>query len=86
MSEAHSSNCPSGLYAVVAIGVAPLPQRHSFPVDKIQITPLLPSRVIAGALNGTVANAKTMISEVCGKEHEVVGMSVITGRRCDRSA
>ncbi|CAM9321014.1 unnamed protein product, partial [Laminaria digitata] len=39
----------------------------------------LPSRVLAGALNGIIANAKTMISEVCGKAHEVVGMSFITG-------
>lgn len=39
----------------------------------------LASRVLAGALNGIIANAKTMISEVCGKEHEVVGMSLITG-------
>ena len=39
----------------------------------------LASRVLTGALNGILANAKTMISEVCGKEHEVVGMSLITG-------
>lgn len=37
------------------------------------------SRVLTGALNGMIANSKTMISEVCGKEHEVVGMSFVTG-------
>ena len=43
-------------------------------------TPLFrASRVLAGAMNGIVGNAKTMISEVCGKAHEVVGMSFVTG-------
>ena len=30
-------------------------------------------------MNGLMSVSKTMISEVCGREHEVVGMSVITG-------
>lgn len=30
-------------------------------------------------MNGLIAIAKTMIPEVCGKEHEVVGMSFVTG-------
>ncbi len=30
-------------------------------------------------MNGIVAVGKCMISEVCGKEHEAVGMSFITG-------
>lgn len=38
-----------------------------------------PSRFFAGALNGIAANIKTMISEICGSEHEVVGMSLVTG-------
>ena len=38
-----------------------------------------PTRFLLGALNGLVATAKTMISEVCGSEHEVVGMSFVTG-------
>lgn len=37
------------------------------------------SRFLLGALNGLVTTAKTMISEVCGSEHEVVGMSFVTG-------
>ncbi|CAN0223141.1 unnamed protein product [Pylaiella littoralis] len=36
-------------------------------------------RFMLGAMNGLVAIAKCMISEVCGKEHEVVGMSFVTG-------
>ncbi|CAM9131751.1 unnamed protein product, partial [Laminaria digitata] len=36
-------------------------------------------RFLAGALNGIMGNAKTMICEVCGSEHEVVGMSFVTG-------
>lgn len=35
-------------------------------------------RLLAGALNGIVGTSKTMISEICGKEHEVVGMSFVT--------
>lgn len=38
-----------------------------------------PSRFLLGALNGLVGTAKTMISEVCGSEHELVGMSFVTG-------
>lgn len=30
-------------------------------------------------MNGLVAIAKCLISEVCGKEHEVVGMGFVTG-------
>ena len=30
-------------------------------------------------MNGLIAIAKTMISEVCVREHEVVGMSFVTG-------
>ncbi|CAN0350684.1 unnamed protein product, partial [Scytosiphon promiscuus] len=40
----------------------------------------LASRFLLGALNGLVAIAKCLISEVCGKEHEVVGMGFVTGR------
>ena len=36
-------------------------------------------RFLLGAMNGLVATSKTMISEVCTKTHEVVGMGAITG-------
>jgi len=36
-------------------------------------------RFLLGASNGLVGISKTMISEVCGPEHEVVGMSFILG-------
>ncbi|CAN0142038.1 unnamed protein product [Ascophyllum nodosum] len=35
-------------------------------------------RFLLGAMNGLVATSKTMISEVCTKTHEVVGMGAIT--------
>lgn len=38
-------------------------------------------RFLLGALNGLVAIGKCLISEVCGKEHETVGMSFVTGER-----
>lgn len=38
----------------------------------------LPRRFLLGALNGVSAVCKTMVSEVCGKQHEVVGMGVTT--------
>lgn len=34
-------------------------------------------RFLPGLLNGTIAASKTLVSEVCGKEHEVVGMGVV---------
>lgn len=37
-----------------------------------------------GAFNGIVATSKTMISEVCSSEHEVVGMSFVTGMQARR--
>lgn len=30
-----------------------------------------------------VAASKTLVSEVCGKEHETVGMGVVTSESCD---
>eukprot|EP00752_Nemacystus_decipiens_P011400 g10125.t2 len=35
-------------------------------------------RFLLGAMNGLIAIGKCMISEVCGKEHETVGMSFVT--------
>lgn len=36
-------------------------------------------RFVAGALAGQSVAGKSLISDVCGEEHEVVGMSVLTG-------
>lgn len=36
------------------------------------------SRFLLGLLNGMVPLWPTLVSEVCGKEHEVVGMGVMT--------
>lgn len=54
--------------------------RHARP----QILPLPPppARLLLGLLNGMVAASKTLVSEVCGKEHETVGMGVVTGESC----
>ncbi|CAM9181363.1 unnamed protein product [Choristocarpus tenellus] len=38
----------------------------------------LACRFLLGAMNGIVGISKTMISEICGKEHEVDGMGFIT--------
>lgn len=38
-------------------------------------------RFLLGAMNGLIAIGKCMISEVCGKEHETVGMSFVTGEQ-----
>lgn len=38
-------------------------------------------RFLLGAMNGLVAISKCMISEICGKEHETVGMSFVTGEQ-----
>ena len=35
-------------------------------------------RFLLGLLNGMVAASKTLVSDVCGKEHETVGMGVVT--------
>eukprot|EP00903_Cladosiphon_okamuranus_P009002 g8611.t1 len=35
-------------------------------------------RFLLGAMNGLIAVGKCLISEVCGKEHETVGMSFVT--------
>lgn len=35
-------------------------------------------RFLIGLLNATMAISTAMVSEVCGKEHEVVGMGVLT--------
>ena len=51
----------------------------SLPGVNLQTPSFRVSRVLTGAMNGIVGNAKTMISEVCGKAHEVVGMSFVTG-------
>lgn len=32
-------------------------------------------------MNGLIAIGKCMISEICGKEHETVGMSFVTGEQ-----
>lgn len=37
------------------------------------------SRFLTGAMSGIVGTARTMISEVCGSEHEAVGMSFFAG-------
>ena len=36
-------------------------------------------RFLLGLFNGTTAASRTLVSEVCGKEHEVVGMGVLSG-------
>ncbi|CAN0113599.1 unnamed protein product [Ectocarpus sp. 12 AP-2014] len=36
-------------------------------------------RFFLGASNGLVANSNTMISEICGREHEVLGMTLGSG-------
>lgn len=36
------------------------------------------SRFLLGLLNGLIPLWPTLVSEVCGKEHEVLGMSLIT--------
>ena len=46
---------------------------------KPKVPSLVPSRFFLGALNGLMATTTTMISEVCGSEHEVVGMSFVIG-------
>lgn len=38
----------------------------------------LHSRFLLGLLNGMMAASKTLVSEVCGKEHEATGMNVVT--------
>ena len=35
-------------------------------------------RFLLGLLNAMVSASKTLVSEVCGKEHETVGMGVVT--------
>ena len=60
-------------------GIMPLLLHSPLPVDTVNTPLLRPSRFLTGALTGILANAKTMISEVCGSEHEVVGMSFVTG-------
>lgn len=37
------------------------------------------SRFLLGVTNGLLGISKTVISEVCGKEHEMVGMASILG-------
>lgn len=36
------------------------------------------SRFLLGLLNGMMAASKTLVPEVCGKEHQTVGMGVVT--------
>eukprot|EP00904_Undaria_pinnatifida_P000576 jgi/Undpi1/10519/HiC_scaffold_29.g12969.m1 len=36
------------------------------------------SRFLLGLLNGMMVASKTLVSDVCGKEHETVGMGVVT--------
>lgn len=45
------------------------------------ITTVQKIRFLLGAMNGLIAIGKCMISEVCGKEHETVGMSFVTGEQ-----
>lgn len=59
---------------------------HRVPVrvpDQISVVASFPliTRFMLGLMNGLIAVAKTLISEVCGKEHEVVGMTFVTGDR-----
>ena len=35
-------------------------------------------RFLLGLLNGMMVASKTLVSDVCGKEHETVGMGVVT--------
>ena len=35
-------------------------------------------RFLLGAFNGTLAVSKALISDICGKEHEIIGMSVVS--------
>ncbi|CAM9564568.1 unnamed protein product [Ectocarpus sp. 6 AP-2014] len=39
----------------------------------------LTCRFLLGAMNGLIAISKCMISEICGKQHETVGMGYVTG-------
>ncbi|CAM9581917.1 unnamed protein product [Ectocarpus sp. 12 AP-2014] len=39
----------------------------------------LTCRFLLGAMNGLIAITKCMISEICGKQHEKVGMGYVTG-------
>ncbi|CAB1117720.1 unnamed protein product [Ectocarpus sp. CCAP 1310/34] len=39
----------------------------------------LTCRFLLGAMNGLIAISKCMISEICGKQHEKVGMGYVTG-------
>lgn len=43
-------------------------------------------RFIAGAFTGQSVAGKSLVSEVCGEEHEVVGMSILASEwgKCDR--
>eukprot|EP00904_Undaria_pinnatifida_P010120 jgi/Undpi1/6238/HiC_scaffold_20.g08722.m1 len=36
-------------------------------------------RFVLGLLNGTLVAGRTIVSDVCGKEHDTVGMGVVTG-------
>ena len=37
-------------------------------------------RFLLGLLNGMMVASKTLVSDVCGKEHETVGMGVVTSK------
>ena len=39
----------------------------------------LPPRFLLGLSNGTIVAAKTLVSEVCPKEHQAVGMGFVMG-------
>ena len=41
------------------------------------------ARFLLGFLNGVSVVSKTLVSEVCGSEHETVGMGVVTSE-CSR--
>ena len=57
----------------------PLLLHSSLPADIYKPTSLRRRRFLTGAMSGIVGTARTMISEVCGSEHEVVGMSFLAG-------
>ena len=41
------------------------------------------ARFLLGLLNGVIVVSRTLVSDVCGSEHETVGMGVVTGE-CSR--
>lgn len=56
----------------------------TFAQSCVHAPPTFHRRFFLGVLNGLMAISKTMISEVCGKEHEMVGMGSILGDHSQR--